>query len=131
MRLSALIFTACTLLSLLALAQMPPPLPPDMQRIFGTVEQWGGQTLTVKSANGEVRALVPADARINTRRKGTLADINLGSFVGSVALAGTAEMGISPVERSQLKPGVQINAIGRKGADENVTAQMVDVGPSP
>jgi hypothetical protein len=206
MRISASILAACTLLPLLTLAQAPSPMPPDMQRIAGTVEQWDGANLTIKSADGVSKVLVPADARINTRRKGTLADIKPGSFVGSAAVAGAdghlhanevhifpesmrgtgeghrdmaapnttmtngnvatmtngnvSTVGggmagstitvtyaggqqqidvasdvpvsvISPVDRSQLKPGVQVNVMGHKGPDGRLAAQMVEVGPRP
>lgn len=207
MRTFVLLFTACALIPVSVFSQTPPPpMPADMARISGTVENWDGKTLTIKSADGESMVLVPADARINMRRKGTLADIKPGSFVGSAAVAGAdghlranevhifpdsmrgtgeghrdmsspnttmtngnvasmtngnvAATGsdskgrtitvtyaggqqlidvatdvpisiISPVERSWIKPGVAVNAMGRKGTDGSVTAQMVEVGARP
>jgi hypothetical protein len=207
MRTLALALAAtCILTPCLAFPQTPPPMPPGMARISGTVEQWDGQTLTIKSADGDSKVLVPADARISTRRKGTLADIKSGSFVGSAAVAGAdghlhanevhifpdsmrgtgeghrdmpapnttmtngnvasmtngnvAAAGsnakgmtltvtyaggqqqidvasdvpvsiITPVERSQLKPGIQVNTMGGKAADGTVTAQMVEVVTRP
>lgn len=205
-KLALALAATCTLTPCAAFAQAPPPMPPGMARISGTVEQWDGQALTIKTADGDSKVLVPADAHINVRRKGSLADIKPGSFVGSAAVAGpdghlhanevhifpdsmrgtgeghrdmpapnttmtngsvatmtngnVAAAGsdakgttltvtyaggqqqidvaadvpvsiITPVERSQLKPGVQVNAMGRKAADGSVTAQMVEVGARP
>jgi hypothetical protein len=196
------ILAACTLLPLLAVAQIGPSKPPDMQRISGTVKQWDGRTLTIQSAEGETQVLISADANINTQRPGNLSDIKPGSFVGSAAVAGpdghlhanevhifpesmrgdgaghrnmtapnttmtngdvatmtngnvaatgpgttsrlitvtypggqqlievTSNVPISvitPVDRSLLKPGIEVNAMGRKDAAGKITVRMVEV----
>lgn len=207
MRIAATVLPVCALLSVLAWAQSAPaPMPADMQRISGTVEKWDGQNLLIKTADGEVRVQVPADARINTRRKGTMADIKPGSFVGSgavttsgghlhanevhifpdsmrgtgeghrdmqapnttmtngnvasmtngnvAAAAGGAQGStitvtyaggqqlidvdsstpisiISPVERTQVTSGMQVNAMGRKNSDGSLNAQMLEVVSQP
>lgn len=207
MRTAAIALTLCAWLPLMAWAQSaPPPMPADMQRLSGTVEKWDGQTLQIKTADGETRVQISADTRINTRRKGTLADIKPGSFVGSgavtsvnghlhanevhvfpesmrgtgeghrdmqaanttmtngsvasmtngnVAATGAGAAGgtltvtypggqqlidvdsstpiviISPVERTQIKAGVQVNAMGRKNSDGSLSAQMLELVSQP
>jgi hypothetical protein len=71
-----------------ALAQNSAP-PAAPTRIYGTVESFSGQTLVVKSQNGEeVSVSVPAQSKIISIRLGSLAEIKPGDFVGSAAVQG-------------------------------------------
>jgi hypothetical protein len=70
---------------LLAQNAAPPPT-----RIYGTVESFSGQTLVVKSQNGETTSIsVPPDTRVISIRLGNLSEIKSGDFVGSAAVQGS------------------------------------------
>ncbi|MGC1465516.1 MAG: hypothetical protein WA792_07265 [Pseudolabrys sp.] len=56
-------------------------------RIRGTIEQMDGQTMTVKSREGEtLKVKLADDAKVVAIVKASLADIKSGSFVGSTAM---------------------------------------------
>jgi hypothetical protein len=78
-----------TLLSLPALAQSPPP-EGTPTRVRGTVEALDGQTLKVKSRDGENLSitLLPNYA-IAVLVKKSMADIKAGDFVASTGMKGT------------------------------------------
>jgi len=60
----------------------PPPL-----RIRGTIEKVDGNTLTVKSRQGETLTVKLADnVRVAAMTKATLADITAGKFIGVTAM---------------------------------------------
>jgi hypothetical protein len=70
-----------------ALAQAPPAGTPT--RIRGTVEKLDGQTLTVKSRDGQdVTIALAADVAVMTLVKKTVADIKAGDFVASTGIKG-------------------------------------------
>jgi len=55
-------------------------------RILGTVESFNGQTLLVKSPDGQpVSIMIPAELKVMANAKASLADIKPGDFVGSAA----------------------------------------------
>lgn len=72
------------LFALPALAQSPAPL-----RVRGTVQQFDGHTLTVKSRDGQILpiALAP-NATVVTLVKKSVADIKPGDFVASTGIRG-------------------------------------------
>jgi len=71
--------------SLLAVAQQPP----TPTRVRGTIEKVEGDVLSVKSRSGEdVKLHMTADARVVGIIKISLADIKLGSFIGTTTLPG-------------------------------------------
>jgi hypothetical protein len=71
--------------SLLALAQQPP----TPTRVRGTIEKVDGDVLSVKSRNGEdVKLRMTADMRLVGIIKISLADIKLGSFIGTTTVPG-------------------------------------------
>src|ERR1700761_5944154 len=71
--------------SLLAVAQQPPT--PTRER--GTIEKVEGDVLSVKSLSGEdVKLHMTADARVVGIIKISLADIKLGSFIGTTTVPG-------------------------------------------
>jgi hypothetical protein len=71
--------------SLLALAQQPP----TPTRVRGTIEKVEGDVLSVKSRGGEdVILRMTADARVVGIIKISLADIKLGSFIGTTTVPG-------------------------------------------
>jgi len=70
-----------------ALAQAPPAGTPT--RIRGTVDKLDGQTLTVKSRDGQdVTIALAADVAVMTLVKKTVADIKAGDFVASTGIKG-------------------------------------------
>ena len=72
------------LLTTPALAQNPGAA--QAARILGTVESFNGQTLLVKSQDGQpVSIALPSDLKVMANAKATLADIKPGDFVGSAA----------------------------------------------
>jgi hypothetical protein len=75
------------LLALPAFAQAPEGVP---QRVRGTVERLDGQTLIVKSRDGQdlTIALAPNYA-VSAVVKRSLADIHVGTFIASVSVKGT------------------------------------------
>jgi hypothetical protein len=71
--------------SLLAVAQQPP----TPTRVRGTIEKVEGDVLSVKSRSGEdVKLHMTADARVVGIIKIALADIKLGSFIGTTTVPG-------------------------------------------
>jgi hypothetical protein len=71
--------------SLLAVAQQPP----TPTRVRGTIEKVEGDVLSVKSRSGEdVILRMTADARVVGIIKISLADIKLGSFIGTTTVPG-------------------------------------------
>lgn len=65
-----------------AWAQQAPPL-----RVRGTIEKVDGDTLTIKTRQGESTTVkLTADARVATMTKASLADIKSGSFIGVTAM---------------------------------------------
>ncbi len=72
--------------ALTAWAQAATPPPPV--RVYGTVESFSGESLTVKTQTGETASVtVPPDSRIVSIRLGNLGEIKSGDFVGSAAIA--------------------------------------------
>jgi hypothetical protein len=71
--------------SLLAIAQQPP----TPTRVRGTIEKVEGDVLSVKSRSGEdVKLHMTADMRVVGIVKISLADIKLGSFIGTTTVPG-------------------------------------------
>src|ERR1700752_4425002 len=71
--------------SLLAVAQQPP----TPTRVRGTIEKVEGDVLSVKSrSGGDVKLHMTADARVVGIIKISLADIKLGSFIGTTTVPG-------------------------------------------
>ncbi len=80
--------TWLTLVSLLAapaLAQTPPGMP---TRFHGTVLALSGTTLTVRSNDDTLIAIVPPNLPIGAVTNRSLSDIKPGEFVGSAAVRG-------------------------------------------
>jgi hypothetical protein len=70
--------------SMLALAQQTSP-----SRVRGTIESVDGETLTVKSRSGEdVKLTMTGDIRVVGIVKIALADIKVGSFIGTTTVPG-------------------------------------------
>jgi len=55
---------------------------PQGVRLAGKITAVDGSTLTVKTAQDEVKVNVPADVMVIAGSKGTLADIKKGSYIG-------------------------------------------------
>jgi hypothetical protein len=71
--------------SLLAIAQQPP----TPTRVRGTIDGVDGEVLSVKSRSGEdVRLHMTGDMRVVGIVKISLADIKLGSFIGTTTVPG-------------------------------------------
>ncbi len=71
-----------------ALAQAPPAGTPT--RIRGTVDKLDGQTLTVKSRDGQaVTVALAPNVTVSTLVKKTMADVKTGDFVASTGIKGT------------------------------------------
>ena len=71
--------------SLLAIAQQPP----TPTRVRGTIESVDGDVLAVKSRSGEsVKLRMTGDMRVVGIIKISLADIKLGSFIGTTTVPG-------------------------------------------
>src|ERR1700731_1753738 len=71
--------------SLLAIAQQPP----SPTRVRGTIERFDGDVLSVKSRSGEdVKLRMTGDMRLVGIIKISLADIKLGSFIGTPTVPG-------------------------------------------
>ena len=82
MRRIAIAAALVVLFAIPALAQNPPPT-----RVRGVVDKLDGQTLTVKSREGEVLTIALAsDVAIQTLVKKTLTDIKPGDFVASTGI---------------------------------------------
>lgn len=88
MRKTALAAAMIGLIVMPAFAQAPPANPP--MRVRGTVDKLDGQTLTVKSRDGQMLtiALDPKVAVITLVKK-TIADIKDGDYVASTGMKGT------------------------------------------
>lgn len=88
MRLTSLIVGAVVaLLAVPVVAQTPEGTP---TRIRGTVEKLDGQTLVVKSREGQTMSIALAPNFVVTGVvKKSLADIKKGDFIGSAAIKGT------------------------------------------
>src|SRR6202011_472788 len=71
--------------SLYAIAQQPP----TPSRVRGTIERVDGDVLSVKSRSGEdVKLRMTGDMRLVGIIKISLADIRLGSFIGTTTVPG-------------------------------------------
>jgi hypothetical protein len=82
---SCLVAAICLLFVLPASAQEGTPT-----RIRGTVEKLDGQTLIVKSRDGqELSVALSNDLKVSAVNKAQLSDIKRGDFVGSAAVMGT------------------------------------------
>jgi hypothetical protein len=55
---------------------------PQGTRLAGKITAVDGPTLTVKTAQDEVKVTVPANVQVISGMKGTLADIKQGSYIG-------------------------------------------------
>jgi hypothetical protein len=55
---------------------------PQTVRLAGKITTVDGQTITVKTAQDEVKVAVPANVMVIAGSKGTLADIKQGSYIG-------------------------------------------------
>jgi hypothetical protein len=55
---------------------------PQTVRLAGKITSVDGQTLTVKTAQDEVKVTVPANVMVIAGSKGTLADVKQGSYIG-------------------------------------------------
>src|ERR1700722_9113855 len=56
-------------------------------RVRGTVEQMDGQMMTIKARDGEMlKVKLADDGKVVALVKASMADIKLGSFVGSTAM---------------------------------------------
>jgi hypothetical protein len=76
------------LLALPAFAQNPPEGTPT--RVRGTVDKLDGQTLTVKSRDGQVLTIaLAANVTVVTLVKKNVADIKAGDYVASTGVKGT------------------------------------------
>ena len=85
MRRMAIVAVLVALFAIPALAQNPPDGTPTRAR--GVVEKLTGQTLAVKSREGEVLTIALApDVAIQTLVKKTLTDIKPGDFVASTGI---------------------------------------------
>ncbi|MBR0694138.1 hypothetical protein [Bradyrhizobium lablabi] len=74
-----------TVSTLYAIAQQPP----SPTRVRGTIEGVDGNTLAVKSRNGEeVKLHMTSDIRVLGLTKIALADIKVGSFIGTTTVPG-------------------------------------------
>jgi hypothetical protein len=79
------IASLAALLSFAALADAPAAPPPV--RLRGTLEKLDGQTLTIKTRDGEMKTVKLADNfRIVGISKATVADITKGKFIGSTTV---------------------------------------------
>ncbi|HME25859.1 MAG TPA: hypothetical protein VKI44_31750, partial [Acetobacteraceae bacterium] len=77
-----------TLAALLALAATPSLAQQTgtMTRFRGTIDAVNGRDLTLTTLSGaKVTITVPQDARISVLIAGSMADITLGSFIGTAA----------------------------------------------
>ena len=88
-----------------ALAQQPQTV-----RVAGKIVSVDGQTLTVKTAQDEVKVVVPANVMVIAGSKGTLADVKQGSYIG---------VGATPqADGSQKAIRVNIFAAPQRGVGE-------------
>ena len=55
---------------------------PQTVRVAGKIVSVDGQTLTVKTAQDEVKVVVPGNVMVIAGSKGTLADVKQGSYIG-------------------------------------------------
>jgi hypothetical protein len=59
------------------------------ERVGGTVKNFVGDVLTVKTAGGQIRAInVPVEIRVTALQNRKLSDIKAGDYVGSAAVQG-------------------------------------------
>jgi hypothetical protein len=83
---------------------------PQGTRVAGKITAVDGPTLTVKTAQDEVKVTVPANVTVIAGMKGTLADIKQGSYIG---------VGASPqADGSQKAIRVNIFAEPQRGVGE-------------
>jgi hypothetical protein len=78
------ILLACALLaasSALAAAQPAPTV-----RVKGTIDKVDGNTLTLKTADGEAKLALAANAQVVAVNKASMADIKANAFLGSAAM---------------------------------------------
>jgi hypothetical protein len=79
------ILSAAVFLVIAVITACAQPLP--ALRVSGTVENFDGRILSVKSDKlGEVKINLTADVKVFGVSKATLADINLGSYIGVGAM---------------------------------------------
>src|ERR1700730_5834481 len=55
---------------------------PSAVRVAGKIVSVDGDTITVKTAQDEVKVVVPANVMVIAGSKGTLADVKQGSYIG-------------------------------------------------
>lgn len=91
MRPSELLIGGCfALLALPALAQTAPPNPfRGLTRFAGTVQRVDGREFLIQGQGGTTASYqLAASTQITTSRRGTLADLGSGKFVGCTAVKG-------------------------------------------
>jgi hypothetical protein len=83
---------------------------PQAVRVAGKIVSVEGDTITVKTAQDEVKVVVPANVMVIAGSKGTLADVKQGSYIG---------VGASPqADGSQKAIRVNIFAEPQRGVGE-------------
>jgi hypothetical protein len=70
-----------------AFAQAPPQNPPV--RIRGTVDKLNGDSLTIKTKDGQSASIIVADKTVQYLAKKSLSDIKTGDFLASTGMKGT------------------------------------------
>jgi hypothetical protein len=116
-----------------ALAQNAPPV-----RVAGMIEKLDGATLTVKTKDGDTRAVTMADnATIYGVEKRTMADIKPGDFVASGGMKGTdgqihaVEVRIFPQSLRGTGEGQRPwNGVKSDGVMTNATVGTVSQSPT-
>jgi len=83
--------TSCAVAALLAALALPALAQEGTPtRIRGTIETLDGQTLTVKSREGQELAIsLASDLKVSAVNKAELSDIKQGDFIGTAAVPGT------------------------------------------
>lgn len=69
-----------------ASAQNAPSGAPPTVAVTGTVENWDGKLLTLKTATGTASFAVPAGVPLMTRKPGKLSDIGPNTFLGTTTV---------------------------------------------
>ncbi len=88
--LSLFVIALAGLIAVPALAQSPSPqTPPPPVRIRGTVDKLDGDTLTVKTKDGQTQTITVADKSVQYLVKKSLSDIKAGDFLASTGVKGT------------------------------------------
>jgi hypothetical protein len=101
----ALAAFAATSAAQVSFAQQPQGI-----RLVGTIAAVDGPTLTIKTAEGEVKLSTPPNVMVIAARKGTIADVKKGDYIG---------VGASPqADGSQKAIRVNIFAEPQRGVGE-------------